>query len=81
MNSYKIETFQDFLKVPPDKIEKCLSQFSEAVIMASHANALALALGDPKGLEMRGMVWNDDEEDKLTITLQVQHDKATQPNP
>ena len=27
------------------------------------------------------MVWNDDEEDKLTITLQFQHDKATQPNP
>lgn len=72
MKSYELKQFNDFLKIPPDRLETCLNEFKEVVALASAANLMALAMGDTKGVEFRGMVWNDDGEKNLDIKITVE---------
>lgn len=59
---YAIDTLQDFLKVPPDRLGICLRDFERAMMLhwlAHGENAPSVAL--------QGLVWTDDGD--LTATL------------
>jgi hypothetical protein len=68
---YELKVFNDFLKVPVDRLPKCLEEFGEAVLMAAMANELAHGMDQPS-VEFRGMTWNDDGKDELTIKISVE---------
>ena len=69
---YLLTEFNDFLKVPPDRLETCLKEFSEAVLMASAAKQLALALGDTESVKFTRLEWNDDGEKNLTMKINIE---------
>lgn len=68
---YQLNTFNDFLKVPADRIEQCLEEFKEAVLVAHAANELAKAAGDSKGAELTHLVWKDDGKEALTLNVEI----------
>ena len=71
MKRYELTCFNDFLAIPPDKIEKCLKDFSEAVILANATQNLGSALGEPDGVKFEKLTWVDDDKDELKVTIQV----------
>ena len=81
-SEYIIETVNDFLKVPEDKIDLCLSEFKEALNISRLMMEIA-AIGyecthgekpqSPLAM-MPYFKWIDDGEKNITITIGTQKD-------
>ena len=78
---YIIESFQDIMKIPPEKIDKFMAEFQEALLIAYHTTKLAEEIGEAIVLDdrvsketvclMKRFTWKDDDENKLTINLET----------
>jgi len=74
---YVIESINDFLKIPDDKFEKCLTEFIPALTAGYRsikaAKALAYA-GGAKDFDIRmpKFIWTDDDKDGITIRVNFQ---------
>lgn len=76
--TYTIETVEDFLKVPEDRLPICLSEFASFLTAARSMQRLAQIAGEAKGLtaeECRlsspAFVWIDDGTRNATVSLSV----------
>jgi hypothetical protein len=71
---YKIKTIEDFLKVPPDRLEVCLQEFKTWCEMTRPLEDAIKAVADclyekiELGFE-RGFTWIDDGERNVTINF------------
>ena len=65
---YEIETVRDFTKIPPDRLEVCLSEFKMWVALASGASAITggRVVGEK-------FTWIDDGKTSVTIDIHFKH--------
>lgn len=72
---YPINTMEDFLAIPQDKLEHCLTHFCSAVRTAVRTVALLKELGEevapdhPIRRELRHAVWIDDGKHEITMDV------------
>lgn len=74
---YKIESLDDFRKIPEDKIDKCLKEFATGLKLRKRMENLMNVIGENLSgidktvdLTIPRFIWIDDKEKKLTIHLQ-----------
>lgn len=72
---YRIERVQDFLKVPADRLEECLTEFRAFLATARDikelADTLGKVVGDVPETIVDAFVWIDDGERKGTVRFTV----------
>lgn len=65
---YKISTITDFLKIPFDKIDKCLTEFKE--VLELHRDIISV-LDD---FEFNYFTWIDDEKEEKTVKIHLEQE-------
>lgn len=77
-NEYRIETVQDFIKIPFDKIDICIEEFKEGLKYAkeleTRTKELTEILGGAfksDGVEFKGFTWIDDGKTDKTYNTTV----------
>ena len=73
---YRIEKVQDFLKVPPDRLEECLTEFRDYLKAARSITEAAKVIGEVVGAKSTDVGvgpynWCDDSIRKGTINFTV----------
>jgi hypothetical protein len=63
---YTIEHVSDFLKVPEDRLDACLSDFKEALSCSRLFQATTLLFGEPP---LEKFTWIDDGKTDATIDI------------
>lgn len=79
MKEYKIETIQDFLKVPEDRIDDCLVEFKEFLEMLRamytvaeiSAKTLGLDCSNEDLLRFCAFEWVDDGKRDVEINIEA----------
>jgi hypothetical protein len=72
-NTYRINTLQDFLKVPSDRLADCLSEF------AGYLDILRSLTGSVEGVTWKStFVWVDDGRRDLSVKLTVTTVRTTE---
>ena len=73
---YRIATFDDFLKVPAERLDRCLREamiaISAACGTAQAIEAVSVNLGNPPGainFKFPAFEWTDDDERTLTLRV------------
>lgn len=67
---YRIERLDDFLKVPADRLELCLSEVSDGIRYAHAMQTLANAAGTAN-VKIGAMNWTDDDKGEFKATISV----------
>jgi len=81
---YEIKTVKDFLKVPPERMEECLTEFRDFLDMARTTTEACKVLGQLIGSEppetfVQAFIWRDDGERKGTLRLTVEQNEKDKP--
>lgn len=77
-NQYRIETVQDFLKLPAEKIDACLAEFSDALKHAKELEGRTQELAKMFGKSASGLVkfegftWIDDGKTEKQYNTSVE---------
>jgi len=74
---YEIKTVQDFLKVPADRMEECLTEFRDFLDLSRETVEACKVVGKLLGTEppetiVQAFIWSDDGERKGTLRLTVE---------
>jgi len=80
---YRIEKVQDFLKVPPDRLEECLTEFRDYLKAARSITEVAKVIGEVVGAKSTDVGvgpynWCDDSIRKGTINFTVVEEQNSQ---
>ena len=75
-NEYNIKSVNDFLSVPLNRIDDCLSEFKEFLELAHELKAMAATIGELTGSDgssdVTGFVWIDDGKRDKIIRLNTE---------
>lgn len=66
---YEIQTLNDFIHVPEDRIDRCLEDFKQALNLARLVETISASVPHPPPLNR--FVWIDDDKKKITVNLTI----------
>jgi hypothetical protein len=67
---YRIDCFDDFLKVPPERVGDCLAEICEAIELGCNLKTIQDAIAPDKPFHFTGFEWTDDgkKDSKIKLT-------------
>lgn len=65
--TYRIESLDDFTRVPDDRLDDCLSEFGEAIRIGKAARKVVAALSGDVAVPLVTFTWIDDGENNKTL--------------